>query len=503
MARTDYAPVVPVRLPLSFENGGPMSAVGAAAGTTTRAQAYRSRSADVTLEVTRALCTVLGMATLLSTDVPDDMRSPALVAHTAVLVASLTVLALLPTAVRRGRASELGALATGGTLVFFVVYSVAWHDVAHAASLLGVLALVEAPIRYGRKGLPYSAAPVTAAALLWPQRDASGEVQSPLSVVLLVMLLCGLVLVVREATHRSARALASAAEGFAEAMLHLPLGVAVLDAGGRVLQANPALDDLLGREVRGAVLLDRFPLQDRAQLVDVLAGRRPDDRVDSRTDDGRWVQVGAGLLRAPGPPRTVVHVQDVTSARQERADLLHASRHDALTGLLVRSAGQQVLEEALRDDGAAVLFVDLDGFKHLNDTAGHGVGDVVLRQVAARLAGCLRPTEQAIRWGGDEFVVVCRDIADSEALEVVAERLLRVLREPFRVPDIPLLALTGSVGGVLAGRGDDPTAVLSLADRAMYSAKQQGGDRWERGRATATWVAAPRSPAERDDARAG
>jgi diguanylate cyclase (GGDEF)-like protein len=444
---------------------------------------FRLRPGDVVLEAVRATCALLALVTLATSEVPAGTRAGMVLAHELLLVGVVVVLLLLPVAVRHGWADRLVAASTMGTLAFFVAYSALWHDVPHGGTLIGVLALVEAPVRYGVRGLAWSVPPVTIAALLWPQADASGYTSPPVMVLLLVTVLCGVVLLVREATARSARALASASEGFAEALLHLPLGVGLLDEDGRVVQANPALVALLGDDLEADLLLTRWPADSRGDLAEVLSGHRPELRVEAEGPGGRVLEVGARRLRARGPRRTVVHVHDVTSASRERADLLHASRHDALTGLLLRSAGERVLEEALRPgpgagSGRAVLFVDLDGFKRLNDSAGHAVGDAVLRQAAARLSGALRPGEQAVRWGGDEFVVVCHDVHEPEQLDMLAQRLLHVLREPFRVDDQPLVTLSGSVGAVLARPGDDPATVVAVADQAMYEAKARGGDRW-------------------------
>lgn len=444
-------------------------------------RAYRRRSTDVALESTRAVCAGLGAVSLLAADLPTSTRIGAVLAHVAVLIGALVVLGLLPLAERLGRAGQLAALSTAGTVAFFVVYSATWHDIPHAGRLLGVLALVEAPIRYGVRGLPWSVGPVTFAALTWPQVGVDARTQSPAMVLVLVVLLCGLVVLVRANLHRSARARADATEGLAEATLHLPLGVGVLDARGLVVQANPALTQLLGAELQATLLLDHLDDDDGA-LAAVLRGRSSEARVDRLTAGGRYVQIGASLLRTPGPARTMVHVRDVTAERLEHADLLHTSRHDALTGLLTRRAGSSLLAESLRapcaDDGTAVLFLDLDGFKRLNDSAGHAVGDEVLRQAAARLAGALRPSEQAARWGGDEFVVVCHGVPDQAAVDAIAQRLLGVLREPYRVQGHPLLTLTASLGAVLSHGHDEPMTVLGAADQAMYAAKEQGGDRW-------------------------
>ena len=477
------------------------------AGGLSRSDAYRRRSTDVGLELTRTLCATLAVLALLAAPgLSSSMRQGALLAHALVLFGSVAVLLLLPAAVRRGQAPLLAAASTAGTIALFVGYSAAWHDVPHAGSVLGVLALVEAPIRYGVRGLPVSAVPVTVAATAWPQQDHHHRRLGAPAQVLLVVLLCAVVLVVRETVRRSARALASAAEGYAEATAHLPLGVAVLDEQGRVLQANPALAALLGPALVGRPLLEHLCRDDDdaatvAAVAELLRGGSPDTRLECWTARGRHVQVGASALRLAGPPLTAVHVQDITAEPRERAELRHASRHDALTGLLVRSAGEELLAQALAGGGrTAVLFLDLDGFKRLNDTTGHAVGDAVLRQAAARLTGALRPAERAVRWGGDEFVVVCRDVDDQQSLAVVAERMLRVLREPFRVEGLPLLSLSASLGAVLASTGQDPTQVLAAADRAMYTAKSRGGDCWvgaaDMGPAPAP-APAPRMPSQR------
>ncbi|HWH27436.1 MAG TPA: sensor domain-containing diguanylate cyclase [Mycobacteriales bacterium] len=461
-----------------------------------RGPGYRDHRSDVALEVVRVALVALSLVSLLSaTALPDDVRTASISAHAGVALLSLTVVALLPAAARAGRAHVLGVLSTTTTLGFFVVTTALWHDVPGAESALGLLALLEAPLRWGWRGAALSGFPVLWTALLMPQVDDDGRVLARGVILALVALLLAAALTVREVMRRSLAAVAGAAQGFAEAMLHLPLGVAVLDEHGRVLQANPALSELLGPTAVGTALADQLEAPS-AGLQHVLTGVAADDRVVCGTASGREVSVGAATVNVPGPQRTVVHVHDVTDERRERRDLLHASRHDALTGLLSRQAGGTLLTEAVSGaTPAAVLFVDLDGFKSLNDTAGHAAGDVVLRQVAGRLAGALRDSEHAVRWGGDEFVVVCPAVADDAGLAAVAQRLLAVLREPFSVPGLPLIALTASVGAVLAPPHSLAPSVLGAADMAMYEAKRAGGDRWVTARPGGGPVPAQREPA--------
>jgi diguanylate cyclase (GGDEF)-like protein len=446
------------------------------------------------LEVVRVASALFSVVSLaFVADLPDSVRAPAVTAHLALLATSLCVLLALPAVTRAGFDHLLGAGLTLGTIGFYVVTTALWHDVPGAGTALAVLALVEAPVRYGWRGAALSGLPVLWTSLLLRQVDATGSALSDGVVVSLVVVLLAAVLGVREVLRQSTQAMVGATRGFAEALLHLPLGVAVLDEHGRVVQANPALSQLLGPVHPELRLADRLRsgTGDAARLEQVLSGVEPDAHLICQAPDGRELSVGAAVVRAPGPRRTVARVRDVTEERRERASLVHASRHDALTGLLTRHAGTSALDEALSDAGAvAVLFLDLDGFKQLNDTAGHAVGDLVLKQAAARLAGALRPTERAVRWGGDEFVVVCSGVGDAAQLETVADRLLAVLREPFRVPGRPLVTLTASVGAARAHSPVEATALLEAADAAMYAAKRAGGDRW----ALAPAVPAPPVP---------
>jgi diguanylate cyclase (GGDEF)-like protein len=439
-----------------------------------RLAAYQDVRAAVGFEVARSCLAVFSIAAVSAV---DGIPPGALAAHLVLVAGSLLVVTLLPRAARAGRGHVLAAVATGGTLVFFVGYSVALSEVPGAGTSVGILALVEAPLRAGWRAVALSGVPVTLTALAFPQVDAGGRTLHAGVIATLAVLLLAAALVLREVQRRSAVALAGAARGFAEAMLHLPLGVAVVDGEGRLLQANPALAELVGPTPRGTLLAGRLS-GDEAAIARALAGRTPSEPVLCRLPDGREAELGASRVHVPGPLRTVVHLQDVTAKMRERAALLHVSRHDALTGLLCRQAGEEVLAAALRRGPVvAVLFLDLDGFKELNDSCGHAVGDAVLSQVAARLAGALRPTETAVRWGGDEFVVVCAGVPAAQ-LGAVAERLLEVLRSPFHVPGQPLLHLTASVGAVVAGPTARSADVLAAADAAMYEAKRAGGDRW-------------------------
>ena len=160
--------------------------------------------------------------------------------------------------------------------------------------------------------------------------------------------------------------------------------------------------------------------------------------------------------------------------------LEHAAMHDETTGLPNRRLLEQQIDESrrTRDTVRAVLFVDLDGFKNVNDQLGHQVGDQVLREVAVRLRSSVRNEDLVARYGGDEFVVVC-DVADELAALDMAERVRESVREPYAMLSGEIL-LGASIGISMTPADTALSAIdeqVRAADRAMYTAKYAGGDR--------------------------
>ena len=164
----------------------------------------------------------------------------------------------------------------------------------------------------------------------------------------------------------------------------------------------------------------------------------------------------------------------LTERRAREADLRHRATHDVLTGMPNRAALAEKLSCTLHGGGrAAVLFLDLDRFKLVNDTHGHAVGDALLVALGRRLTTVVRPGDTVARFGGDEFVVLCPDADEPERAMEIAHRLARALEEPFLVEGHELF-VTGSVGVAIGSPEDGPEDVLRDADNAMYRAKEQG-----------------------------
>ncbi len=207
-----------------------------------------------------------------------------------------------------------------------------------------------------------------------------------------------------------------------------------------------------------------------------------------RRSDGSYLWVltrGVVEVDAQGRRRLAGSQTDISERRRFQRDLELAARHDPLTGLINRSQLNVELQRTavqLSRPGArhaALLFIDLDRFKLINDSLGHAAGDRVLLHVADRLSSCLRPGDQLARFGGDEFVMLLDDLACPQDAEQVATRVLAALREPLCFGE-RCLVVSASIGvaPLLPGQGLDDA--LQAADLALYSAKESGKARFER-----------------------
>lgn len=266
---------------------------------------------------------------------------------------------------------------------------------------------------------------------------------------------------------------------------------------GRCLYANAAvsalwgvpIDDLVGRL---APDLYDDPAQ-RAGVLDELArsGYVRGREIRLRRTDGTpfWALVSVQPLEWTGQKAMVVGLLDLTERKQMEEALRHAALHDALTDLPNRALFfdhvRRAIARAQRHESLfAVLYVDLDGFKVVNDTLGHEAGDRLLRAIATRLLSCLRPSDVAARLGGDEFGVLLGDLKGPEEALAVAQRVEEILRAPYNVEGVPIES-SASIGIVLSdAEHDTPDAFLRDADAAMYRAKGAGKARVELSRRT-------------------
>jgi diguanylate cyclase (GGDEF)-like protein/PAS domain S-box-containing protein len=170
--------------------------------------------------------------------------------------------------------------------------------------------------------------------------------------------------------------------------------------------------------------------------------------------------------------------RDITEKKQMEAELVRRAHYDSLTGLpnraLFYSELQQAIKRAPRRQGAlALLYFDIDRFKLINDTFGHGVGDVVIRTFGARVRGVLREADFVARLGGDEFVLIAEDLASRADAAAVAEKLLAAMRPPFAVGE-HAHAVSTSIGIAFLEKGMSVEELIKAADEAMYDAKRAG-----------------------------
>jgi diguanylate cyclase (GGDEF)-like protein len=192
--------------------------------------------------------------------------------------------------------------------------------------------------------------------------------------------------------------------------------------------------------------------------------------------------VGTNRLADPAVAGIVVNAHDVTERKELETRLAHQASHDPLTGLAnrtplldsLRLVGSQVHQGG---ESAALLYIDLDYFKILNDQRGHHTGDDVLVELGARLRAELRPGDLVARLGGDEFVVICQHVACLDDARDVAQRILELIDRPVRV-DSKNLHVTASIG-VTPIDASPAEAILRRADTAMYLAKTNGRNRIE------------------------
>ncbi|HUR13239.1 MAG TPA: EAL domain-containing protein [Mycobacteriales bacterium] len=444
---------------------------------------------EAVLALLRACVLVAGGLSLLVIASETGSQAAPVVVNLALGVLSLLAAVAVSRVTDPARALAFGRWSTAVDITAFAAYSLAFADRPGAGSTYGVFVLLAGPLRYGLRGVLATAVPVALTAIAWPQVDATGATVGVDQVVALCLIFTAPAVVIRSVMMRSGARLRQAEQQFTTAFDHASIGMALTDLDLTIVQANRALGVLIGESpghLHGRALDDAVDPLERASLRRALHGlslASPSARLEvrlRRPDGGlRWGHVSASLLegRSGVAARIVVQVENITERKRSEAMLSHAAAHDALTDLPNRTLLISQLEAALaRGEQVAVLFLDLDRFKVVNDGLGHAAGDQLLVQVAHRLREVMRPEDIVARQGGDEFVVLCRG-ADAEIASAVASRVLAVLNQPVTTINGSDVVVGASVGIALGGPGDRAEMVLRDADTAMYAAKGTGGGR--------------------------
>ena len=296
---------------------------------------------------------------------------------------------------------------------------------------------------------------------------------------------------VRDVTveRASVRARAESEARFRAFFDYAGIAIHVLSFDGIILEANPASQELLGyspSEVVGRPAVSLSPEEDieTGQELgrELRTGLRDSVTIERRFfhKEGHivWGQLTVSRVTHGGEARMIGMIQDITERKRMEGQLLKQAFQDDLTGLANRVLFRDRLRHALDrrsrgDTSVAVILLDLDGFKRVNDSLGHAAGDELLQIVGRRIASTVRAGETVARLGGDEFSVVIESIEQGDDPEVLAERLLMLLRMPMRIGGREVVVGV-SIGIAIADPADDEETVLRNADTAMYAAKSSG-----------------------------
>ena len=271
-------------------------------------------------------------------------------------------------------------------------------------------------------------------------------------------------------------------------------GVLALNEGGRIAYANDAAAHLLG--VPSAALQGQ-PWRDLFQLLDEQTGAARNGWLDQAREAGQpqrlrgelrlvplharafVAELNAVPLRHPGEVALLLVLRDISAEIDKERQIAFQAFHDPLTGLgnrskLARDLPQDIHRAREVDGQLALLFIDLDNFKDINDTLGHQVGDLLLRQLALRLQAAVPPPAWITRHGGDEFLVVLPLLRDEQQAITLAQELMEQIRRPYTLEGYQL-HVTPSVGiSLFPDHGSTPNELVSRADMGMYAAKKLG-----------------------------
>lgn len=273
-------------------------------------------------------------------------------------------------------------------------------------------------------------------------------------------------------------------------------GIIIADHDKRIVAVNPAACRISGfsteQLIGGPESLFRSDYYDAAfyqeMQAQIDASGRWQGEYWGRRADGEifpaWVSIGVVSSREGTRTHYFSIFSDITERKRSEGRIQHLAFYDALTNLPNRPLFHRLLDQALTESRrsgqhGAVLFIDLNRFKPINDTLGHGIGDQVLQEVSARLRNVLRGADVVARLGGDEFVIGLFDIAQRDHVALVAQKILHILLPPVLV-DAHELSVSAAIGiSVYPENGSDCETLLRLADIAMYRAKETGPDAFE------------------------
>jgi len=339
--------------------------------------------------------------------------------------------------------------------------------------------------------------------LAWSRRIADGDLANPLSsdagdeVGQLTNAMRGMVENIGrgrdelDGARKNAEAVAEELRLYANAFASSGEPMLITDSANRIVNVNAAftdqtgygLDEVRGRDPKILSSGNTPPPVFQEMWRDLLAGGYWEGELWDRKKNGevypKWASISAIRDHAQRIMFYIASFSDISERKANEARIDYLAHHDALTGLINRYNLENRLSQALlgaqRDhQRVAVMFIDLDRFKTINDTLGHHVGDLLLIEVARRLRACVRESDIVARLGGDEFVVVLTGMTEAVDAAPMAGKILRALGEPYDIEGNKLHS-SPSVGiGIYPDDGADGASLMKNADAAMYHAKEQG-----------------------------
>lgn len=270
--------------------------------------------------------------------------------------------------------------------------------------------------------------------------------------------------------------------------------IIMTDNNGNISYWNPAAERIIGYTAMEAIgknlhkliaaeqfipsYLEAFPEFQKTGKGNVVGKRL---EMIARRKDGREIDITLSLsaVKIEGSWHAVGIVQDITERKQAEEQIKHMATHDLLTDLPTMRLAMDRLSLALNmahryKKGAAVMFIDLDGFKNVNDTLGHAAGDYVLKIVAQRLLSCVRGTDTVARVGGDEFLIIATEINSTDNVAQIAEKVLQTVSQAITFNGRETAVGTSIGIALFPEHGDDMNKLIKLADEAMYKVKNAG-----------------------------
>lgn len=280
-----------------------------------------------------------------------------------------------------------------------------------------------------------------------------------------------------------------------QAIIHNVMdGIITINKAGEIQGFNPAAEQIFGylqHELLGKNLnilmpepvksehdsyISRYHQTGRGKIIGV---RGREVTAVRKNGEEFPMELNASEMTLGGQLYFVGVVRDITERKLAEQKIEHLAHHDYLTGLPNRALFMDRLQQSIalaerRQYKEAVLFLDLDGFKGINDSLGHDVGDLLLKEVATRLNKCIRTSDSVARIGGDEFTIILNNIALAEEASIIANKIIADLSEPFTLNDQPC-KIGCSIGiAIFPDDGLNTAALLKMADEAMYLSKQRG-----------------------------